>query len=152
MPNWSINRVCALVLGVIFLILGIIGFFTPTENNTGVRAILGIFDSDTIHSIFYVVTGLLGIVASYTGSFRIFNQTFGVVYILLGLLALIPALYFPAGSYYVHDHGYFLGLTHMNAGDHILHLITGVIAAVVGFLLVGTVTHPQAKASIRERA
>ena len=151
MPNWSINRVCALVLGVIFLILGVIGFFTPTENSTGVRAILGIFDSDTVHSIFYVVTGLLGIVASYTGSFRIFNQTFGVVYILLGLLALIPALYFPAGSF-GNDHGLFLGLTHMNAGDHILHLIAGVIAAVVGFFLVGPVTHPEAKASIRERA
>ena len=151
MPNWSINRVCALVLGVIFLLLGIIGFFTPTENSTGVRAIFGIFDSDTIHSIFYVVTGLLGIVASYTGSFRIFNQTFGVVYILLGLLALIPALYFPAGAFGT-DHGLFLGLTHMNAGDHILHLIAGVIAAVVGFFLVGSVTHPEAKASIRERA
>ena len=151
MPNWSINRVCALVLGVIFLILGVVGFFTPTENSTGVRAILGIFDGDTVHNIFYVVTGLLGIIASYTGSFRIFNQTFGVVYILLGLLALIPALYVPAGSFGT-DHGLFLGLTHMNAGDHILHLIAGVIAAVVGFLLVGTVTHPQAKASIRERA
>ncbi len=152
MPNWSINRVCALVLGIIFLILGIVGFFTPTENSTGVRAILGIFDGDTFHSVFYLITGLLGIAASFTGSFRTFNQTFGVVYILIGLLALIPALYFPAGSYYVHDHGLFLGLTHMNAGDHILHLVTGIIAAIVGFVLVGSARHPEAKASIRERA
>ncbi len=152
MSNWSINRVTALVLGIIFLLLGLIGLVTPPENSTGVRAILGIFDGDLFHSIFYILTGLIGIVAAFTERFRVFNQVFGVVYILIGLLALIPALYFPAGSYYVHDHGLFLGLTHMNAGDHILHLVTGIIAAIVGFVLVGPVTHPQAKASIRERA
>lgn len=152
MSDWSINRVCALVLGIIFLILSLIGFVSPPENSTGVQAILGIFDSDTIHNILYLLTGLLGIAASFTGQFRLFNQVFGVVYILLGLLALIPALYFPAGSYYVHDHGLFLGLTHMNAGDHILHLVTGIIAAVVGFYLVGSVTHPEAKATARRHA
>jgi len=88
--------------------------------------------SETVCSIFYVVTGLLGIVASYTGSFRIFNQTFGVVYILLGLLALIPALYFPAVSCGADD-GLFLGVTRMNASDDSRHLIAGIISAVVGF-------------------
>ena len=151
MRSWSINRVCALVLGIIFLLLGLIGFVTPTENSSGVQAIFGIFDSDTIHNVFYVLVGLLGIVSSFTGQFRIFNKVFGVVFILLALLGLIPALYFPAGSY-GHDNGLFLGITHMNAGDHILHLITGVIAAVVGFFLVGSVDHPAAKARVRQRA
>ena len=150
MRDWSVNRVCALVLGVIFLILGLVGFVTPQENSTGVQAIFGIFDSDTIHNIFYVLVGLLGIISSFTGYFRTFNKVFGVLFILLALLGLIPALYFPAGSY-GHDHGLFLGLTHLNAGDHILHLITGVIAAVVGFLLVGPVTRPKAKATAHVR-
>ena len=60
MRSWSINRVCALVLGIIFLILGLVGFVTPAENSTGVQAIFGIFDSDTIHNVFYVIVGLLG--------------------------------------------------------------------------------------------
>jgi uncharacterized membrane protein YuzA (DUF378 family) len=150
MRDWSVNRVCALVLGVIFLILGLVGFVTPPENSTGVQAIFGIFDSDTIHNIFYVLVGLLGIISAFTGYFRTFNKVFGVLFILLGLLGLIPALYFPAGSY-GHDQGLFLGLTHLNAGDHILHLIAGVIAAVVGFLLVGPVTRPEAKATAHVR-
>jgi hypothetical protein len=32
----------------------------------------------------------------------------------------------------------FLGITHVNAGDHILHLIAGVIAIVVGFFVTDT--------------
>jgi heme/copper-type cytochrome/quinol oxidase subunit 3 len=151
MRSWSINRVCALALGIIFLILGLIGFVTPAENSTGVQAIFGIFDSDTIHNVFYVIVGLLGIASSFTGQFRTFNKVFGVVFILLALLGVIPALYFPAGSY-GQDSGLFLGITHMNAGDHILHLIAGLIAAVVGFFLVGSATHPERKANIRQHA
>ena len=150
MRTWSINRVCALVLGIIFLLLGLIGFVTPQENSTGVQAIFGIFDSDTIHNIFYVIVGLLGIISSFTGQFRTFNKIFGVVFILWALLGLLPALYFPAGSY-GKDSGLFLGITHLNAGDHILHLITGVIAAIIGFFLVGSAAHPEPKASIRQR-
>jgi heme/copper-type cytochrome/quinol oxidase subunit 3 len=151
MRSWSINRVCALALGIIFLILGLIGFVTPTENSSGVQAIFGIFDSDTIHNVFYVIVGLLGIASSFTGQFRTFNKVFGVVFILLALLGVIPALYFPAGSY-GHDNGLFLGITHMNAGDHILHLIAGLIAAVVGFFLVGSAAHPERKARARQHA
>ncbi|GCE08247.1 DUF4383 domain-containing protein [Dictyobacter aurantiacus] len=148
MANWSINRVIALVIGIIFLILGIVGFVTPPENSTGVQATFGIFDSDTIHNILYVVTGLLGIASAFTGYERHFNQIFGIVYVLLALLGLIPQLYFPAGSY-GDDKGLFLGLTHLNAGDHILHLITGLIAAAVGFFAKGTLRNPGPNARAR---
>jgi heme/copper-type cytochrome/quinol oxidase subunit 3 len=132
--QWTANRILALVLGIIFTLLGIIGFFTSPENNTGVQAILGIFDSDIIHNIFYLITGLLGIAAAFTGYARTYNRVFGVVYLLLGLLGLVPALYFPSGAYGT-DHGLFLGLTHMNAGDHILHLIAGLLALAVGYFV-----------------
>lgn len=134
---WTANRILALVLGIIFTLLGIIGFFTAPENSTGVQAILGIFDSDLIHNIFYLISGLLGIAAAFTGYSRIYNRVFGIVYVLLGLLGLIPALYFPAGAYGT-DNGLFLGLTHLNAGDHILHLIAGVIALAVGYFVTET--------------
>ncbi len=135
--TWTANRILALALGVIFTILGIIGFFTPTENSTGVQAIFGIFDSDLIHNIIYLVTGLLGIAAAFTGYSRHYNRVFGVVYLLWGLLGLIPVLYFPAGTFGT-DSGLFLGITHLNAGDHILHIIAGVIAIVVGFFMADT--------------
>ena len=150
MRQWSINRLCALIIGIIFLFLGIIGFVTPPENSTGVQAILGIFDSDTFHNIFYLLTGLLGIISAFTGYFRTFNKIFSILYILLGVLALIPALYVPAHDY-GNDHALFLGLTHMNAGDHILHLVTGIIAAIIGFLVVGDPAHPVIKATAHKR-
>lgn len=131
--NWSVNRIVALALGIILTIVGIIGFFTPMENSTGVRAVFGIFDVDTLHSIIHLVTGLLGIAAAFTGQSRLYNQVFGVVYTLLGLLALIPALYFPVGSYGT-DAGRFLGLIHISVADQILHLVAGLVALYVGFL------------------
>ncbi len=129
---WSTNRIVALTLGIVFTLVAIVGFLTPTENSTGVRAVFGIFDVDTIHSIIHLLFGLLGIAAAFTGYSRRFNQAFGVIYIVLALLGLIPALYFPAGAY-GHDSGLFLGLIHLSVADHILHLVTGLVAAAVGF-------------------
>ncbi len=133
--SWSANRITALVVGIIFLLIGIIGFFTPTENATGVRAVFGIFDVDTLHSIINLIVGLLGVGAAFSGQSHLFNRIFGIVFTLFGLLGLIPALYFPAGSYGT-DNGLFLGLVHDNAGDHILHLITGIAALVVAYYIV----------------
>ncbi len=133
---WTLNRIVALGLGVVFLLVAIVGFLTPMENSTGVRAELGIFDVDTIHSIVHLLFGILGIAAAFTGFSRRFNQGFGVIYIVLGLLGLIPALYFPAGSFGT-DSGLFLGLMHLSIADHVLHLVTGLLAAVVGFGFVG---------------
>ncbi len=132
--TWSINRIVALTLGIAFTLVAIVGYLTPMENSTGVRAAFGIFDVDTIHSTIHLLFGILGIAAAFTGYSRTYNQAFGVIYIVLGLLGLIPALYFPA---YGHDNGLFLGLIHLSIADHILHLVGGLVAAVVGFGLVG---------------
>ncbi|GAC1348607.1 MAG: hypothetical protein NVS4B7_18010 [Ktedonobacteraceae bacterium] len=130
--TWTTNRIVALAIGIVMVIIGIIGFFIPAENSTGVQSLLGIFDVDLVHNLIHLLTGVLGIAAAFTGWSRTFNRTFGVIYIVLGLVGLIPALYFPSGSF-GHDNGLFLGLTHLNAGDHILHLVVGLAAAAVGF-------------------
>ncbi len=131
--DWSHNHTVALIVGIIFVILGIVGFITPTENSTGVIAIFGIFDSDTFGNVFMLVTGLIGLAATFTGYSVHFNRVFGVVYTLIGLLGLIPALYMPV---YGTDAGRFLGLTHLSVADHILDIVLGVIALVVSFYLV----------------
>ena len=130
--DWTPNRILALVLGIVFILLGVVGFFTPTENSTGVRAIFGIFDSDTFQNVFLLITGLLGVAATFTGWSVLFNRVFGVVYTLIGLLGLIPALYFPV---YGNDNGRFLGLTHLSIGSHILDIVLGLLALAIGFYL-----------------
>ena len=132
--TWTPNRMVALSIGIIFTILGIVGFFTPLENSTGVRAILGIFDSDTFGNVVFLITGLLGLAAAFTGLSVMYNRAFGIIYTLIGLLGLIPALYSPV---YGNDNGRFLGLTHLSIADHVLHLVLGLLALAIGFYLIG---------------
>ena len=131
---WTANRIFALALGSVFVLIGIIGFLIPAENSTGVQALFGLFDVDTVHNMIHLLTGILGIIAAFTGQARTFNQVFGVIYTLLGILGLFPVLYFPSQAY-GHDSGLFLGLLHINAADHILHLIAGSAAIAMGFFV-----------------
>jgi hypothetical protein len=123
--DWTANRIFALVLGI--------GFFTPTKSG-GVQEVFGLFDVDLVHNLIHVVSGILGIAAAFMGWSRTFNRTFGIIYVVLGLVGLIPALYFPSGAF-GQDNGLFLGLTHINAADHILHLVIGLAAVAVGFMM-----------------
>lgn len=136
---WTTNRIVALVLGIILLLLGLIGFITPEENSTGVRAIFGIFDTDTVHNFVFLVLGIIGIAMALGGQARTFNQVFGILYIIVGILGLFSAFYFPAGTYGT-DQGLLFGIMHDNAGDHVLELVTGIIAAIIGFTSTGDTT------------
>jgi hypothetical protein len=131
--TWTANRIFALVLGIVLLLVGIIGFFTPTRAYD-VQEVFGLFDVDLIHNLIHVISGILGIAAAFMGWARTYNRVFGIIYVALGILGLIPALYFPPGSF-GHDNGLFLGLTHINAADHILHLVIGLAALAVGYLV-----------------
>lgn len=141
--TWTTNRVFALVLGIVFVLIAIIGFLTPAENSTGVQAIFGLFDVDVVHNLVHLITGIVAIAAAFMGFSVWFNRIFGIIYTLIGILGLIPALYFPSGTYGT-DNGLFLGIMHINAGDHVLHLVTGIVALIVGYMLDRTVTRPTA--------
>jgi hypothetical protein len=118
---WTTNRIVAMVIGVVFLILGILGLILDTTHGS----ILG-FQVDLVHNLVHLVTGILGIAAAMTGWSRLFNQVFGIIYLLLGLAGLIPALYFGHRL---------LGLIQVNTADNVLHLVVGVVAAGVGFFV-----------------
>lgn len=119
---WTTNRIVALVIGIVLTLVGILGFFVSSSMARG--SLLG-FDVDLVHNLIHLVTGLIALAAVFSGWSRRFNQIFGIIYIVLGLVGLIyPALYF---------NGLLLGLTHVNAADHVLHLVIGIVAAAVGF-------------------
>lgn len=119
---WTPNRILALIIGIVFTVVGILGFFVTSNMRVG--NVLG-FDTDIVHNLIHLVTGLIALAAAFSGWAWRFNQIFGIVYLLLGLAGLFwPALYF---------NNMLLGITHANAADHVLHLVTGAIAAALGF-------------------
>lgn len=120
---WTANRIVALVIGIVFTLVGIAGFFVSSSMTVG--NLMG-FDVDLVHNLVHLITGLAGLAAAFTGWSRRFNQIFGIIYIIVGVAGLIPALYFD---------GRLLGLMHINAADNVLHLVVGVVAAAVGFFV-----------------
>ena len=119
----NIQKTFALVVGIVFVLVGILGFI-PALVSGG--ALLGIFAINTLHSIVHLLIGILGIAAAYTGWPRLYNRIFGVVYLLLAVLGFIPALTF---------HGSLLGIVAINMADNILHLVVGLALAYVGFFV-----------------
>jgi hypothetical protein len=122
--DWTTNRIVALVLGIVFLVIGLAGFFVSSSMSVG--NLLG-FDVDLVHNLVHLITGIVALAAVFTGWSRRFNQIFGIIYIIVGLAGLIyPGLYF---------NSMLLGMMHVNAVDHGFHLIVGIIAAAVGFFV-----------------
>ena len=130
--SWSINRIVALVLGIVFTLVGILGFFTTST--MAPNYILG-FGVDVVHNIIHLVIGLAGIAAAFSGWSRRYNQVFGIIYLILGVAGLIPGLYFGmTGDMRL------LGLTFVNGADNVLHLVVGIVQIAVGFFVRDTET------------
>ncbi|GAC1370369.1 MAG: DUF4383 domain-containing protein [Ktedonobacteraceae bacterium] len=125
---WTTNRIVALIIGIAFTLAGIAGFFVSSSMTPG--SLLGL-DVDIVHNIVHLATGIIALISVFTGWSRLFNQAFGLVYLILGLAGMIPGLYI--------NH-MFLGLMHLNSGDHVFHLVVGAIAAATGFLARDTAT------------
>jgi hypothetical protein len=119
--EWTTNRIVAMVIGVVFLLIGLLGLLFDATGGS----ILG-FQVDLVHNLVHLLTGIVGIAAAMTGWSRRFNQVFGIIYLLIGLAGLIPAFYFG---------GRLLGLMHVNAADNVLHLVVGIVATGVGFFV-----------------
>ena len=118
---WTINRLVALIIGVVFLVIGIVGLIFDTTAGS-----LLAFQVDLIHNLVHLVTGIVALAAVFGGWSRRFNQVFGIIYLLVGIAGLIPSLYFG---------GNLLGIMAVNGADNVLHLVVGAIAAAVGFFV-----------------
>lgn len=102
-------RYCALIIGILFLLVGLAGFVpaltsipgttassVPLDEatnayNAGFSYVFGLFPTNLLHNIVHILVGILGIVA-YTslGSARLFNRGFAIAYILLAIMGLLP--------------------------------------------------------------
>lgn len=124
------TRRFALVLGILFLVVGIAGFIpallTPADRplavDTGHGLLLGLFPVNVLHNLVHIVFGLWGI-AAYRGygAARLYAQVTAVVYALLIVMGFIPRLDTVFGLIPIHGH------------DIWLHLLIAAPAAYFGF-------------------
>ena len=104
----------ARVIGAVLTVVGLVGFFSGS-------ILLG-FGINALHNIVHLVSGLLGLWASYSGWSRSYNQIFGIVYLVVTVLGFIAS-------------GFMNSLLNANMADHFLHLVLGVVLGYVGFMV-----------------
>ena len=124
-------RTFAAVLGVAFLLVGILGFFPgpippdapPLRMEHGHGLLLGLFPINTLHNVVHLLFGVLGLAASRGAglSARGFAQLVAVAYGLLVVLGLLPATQTT------------FGLIPIWGNDVWLHGAIALVSAIVGF-------------------
>jgi hypothetical protein len=109
----------AWIFGVVFLVVGILGFVPGITSN---GMLLGIFMVDGVHNVIHLLSGILAIAAAMgSGMYaRLYFKVFGVVY------ALVTVIGFIQGSTV-------LGLIMVNMADNLLHLVIAALALWIGF-------------------
>ena len=126
-------QLAALVVGVVFLLVGILGFIPGITTNYGDMAfaghnseakLLGLFQVSILHNIVHLLFGIAGVALSRTaGAARLFLVGGGVIYLVLWLYGLIVP--FDSGANFVP----------LNTADNWLHFILGVGMIALGLLL-----------------
>ena len=118
------SRTFALVIGIVFLVLGILGFI-PLFKFGAEDYLFGIFAVDAVHNLIHVLVGALGVAAYFWDRARLYCRSLGIFYLVVGVLGFIPALIFGDEM--------LLGLFQVNLADNVLHLVVGAAAAYLGF-------------------
>src|SRR4051812_39681613 len=108
----------AMVFGVVFLLVGILGVVSPGGMSMGANAapgmILGVFPVNLLHNVVHILFGVWGLLAarSFAGA-KLYTQVGGVVYIVLAICGwLLPDTF---------------GLLPNGGANIWLHLVVGVI-------------------------
>ena len=101
------------ILGVVFLLVGVVGFAAPT--------LLG-FHLSPAHNVIHIVSGALALYFGFAGTLaaaKTFCLAFGVVYLALGILGLVVG----AGV----DMEWKMGPLVLGRVDHGFHALVGII-------------------------
>ena len=131
-----LTRRFAQAMGVIFLLVGIMGFIPALltdpsthphgDHNLTVHAfdgyLLGLFHVNALHSGVHVLFGILGLVmGTKWDTARLYARIVAVSYGLLTIMGLVPALNTVFGFIPIHGH------------DVWLHALIAIVAAYFGF-------------------
>jgi hypothetical protein len=126
----------ALIVGIAFLTMGIMGFIPALVSKpatvaafsdrlqvvSGYGYLMGLFPVNTAHNIIHMATGIVGIFAAISlDSSRFFAGQLGIYYMTLTVLGLIPTT------------NTFFGLVPIFGLDVLLHGVTAVLGIYFGF-------------------
>jgi Domain of unknown function (DUF4383) len=116
MSTTSPARLYAMLVGVVLVVAGIIGFFYEpafSSDESVRKAVFGLLDVNGWHNVIHIVTGLLGIVAARTlTSARTYCVLFGAVYLVVAVWGFILG-----------GDGSILSIVPVNTQDSVLHLL-----------------------------
>ncbi len=105
----GVQQTWATVLGVVFLAIGILGFFTS--------GILWVFGVNALHNVVHLVSGVVLLWAGLaTAPTKQVNTAFGVIYGLIGIIGFFGVL----------------GFLNVNTADNWLHLVIGIVTLAIG--------------------
>ena len=115
------GKTLALLFGVIFVLVGILGYIENPLVGTG-----AIFETDSMHNIVHILFGVILLAVAFVsaGASALWLKILGVVYLVLAV----------AGFATVPEGGQLLGLVMTNMADHWLHVVLGVVLIIVGFI------------------
>jgi hypothetical protein len=113
----NMSRTYAVVFGVVYTIVGLIGF---TVSTTLATANLIIFPVNVVHNAVHLAVGLLGIAAFLTARSVLYARVMAVVFAVLVLAGFLPQP--------------LLGLVPLGGLDIVLHALTAILAGVAGWV------------------
>jgi hypothetical protein len=127
------SRTAARVLGIIYVIVGIIGFIPGISQPAppdaphlalaqGYAYVLGLFAVNWLHDLVHIAIGLWGLVAAGSlAASRTFFRTLAVVFAVLFLIGVIPSL------------NTVFGIVPLFGWDAWLHLLTAIVGVYFGW-------------------
>jgi len=121
----SPNRLLGIIFGVIYLLVGVFGFFlTSATAFTGTSGplFIGLFQVNPLQNLGHLAAGIILLVAGLAGprAARFVNGLLGAVFFVLGIVGLVVA----GGSNP-------LNIFAFNGADNILHFATAVVLLAV---------------------
>ena len=120
-------KTAAILFGVVFLLIGILGFVPSITKD---EMLLGIFHVNLLHNVVHLASGAIALLCGMAsfGASRTYFRSFGIVYALVAVL----------GFYYGDQP--LLGLIANNSADTWLHVVIAVVSLYLGFGASGDTT------------
>ena len=114
-------KTAALLFGIVFLLIGILGFVPAVTPDNGM--LLGVFHVNIAHNIIHLASGVVFLLCGMAGAgpSRTFFQIFGIIYAVVAVL-----------GFYYGDNA-LLGLISNNTADTWLHVVLAVVMLFLGF-------------------